>query len=89
MTCTEIKEGSPRHLHRLIRGGLSPTVGSAMTRCSQKGGWQVHRRGKTTAVISGQGGVGSEEVGPGGFFWRQLNSLDARRKMLGGAGPRV
>ena len=29
MTCTEIKEGSPRHLHRLIRGGLSPTVGDS------------------------------------------------------------
>lgn len=43
---TEIKEGRPCHLHRLIRGGLSPTVASAMTHCPQKGGWQVHRRGK-------------------------------------------
>lgn len=68
---TEIKEGRPCHLHRLIRGGLSPTVASAMTHCPQKGGWQVHRRGKTTVVISGQGGVGSE-VGPGRFFRRQI-----------------
>ena len=43
-----------------------------MTHYPQKGDQQVHRRGKTTAVISGQGGVGSEEVGPGGFLWRQI-----------------
>lgn len=83
---TEIKEGSPCHLHRLIRGGRSRTGGSAMTHCPQKEGGKSTEEGKPQR-LSLVRRVGSE-VGPGGFYWRQIAQfLDARRKMLGALAP--
>lgn len=55
---TEIKEGSPCHLHRLIRGGRSPTGGySAMTTALRREGGKSTEEGKPQRIldkVSGQ-----------------------------------
>lgn len=90
---TEIKVGSLCHLHRALRGGLPrPLVLPRLTALRQKDSKPMER-GKTTKLISGQGGAGSEEVAQVDFCGDRLpNSLAARRKtgeVLASSGPQA